>query len=253
LTGAVGSVDGAYLGELVNDPRRWIGLAGVLNLRDVGGYPVEAGGCVRWRMLFRSDALYRLDAAGVATVAGLGLRTVVDLRSQPEVDLPPSPVGARVTHVPLLTGDMPEVPLGLGDLYHHLVNERGGQIGAAIAALCGDDAMPALVHCSAGKDRTGVVIALILAVLGVPDEMIAADYALSAAYLDPDQTPVISQLRASTGLDGELIGALLSSPPELIVDVLDMVRERAGSVDGYLRGHGLTDAALDRLRAALIV
>ena len=253
MTGAAGSVDGAYLGDLLGDPRRWIELAGVLNLRDVGGYPIDGGGCVRWRTLFRSDALYRLDAAGVATVTGLGLRTVVDLRSQPEVDLAPSPVAARVTHVPLLTGDMPAVPLGLGDLYRHLVGERGGQIGAAIAALCGGDAMPALVHCSAGKDRTGVVIALILAVLGVPDEVIAADYALSAAYLDPGQTPVISQLRASTGLDGELIGALLGSPPELILEVLDMVRERAGSVDGYLRGHGLTGAALDRLRAALIV
>jgi protein-tyrosine phosphatase len=253
LTGAVGSVDGAYLAGLVNDPRRRIELAGVLNLRDVGGYPVEGGGCVRWRTLFRSDALYRLDAAGVATVTGLGLRTVVDLRSQPEVDLAPSPVGGRVTHVPLLTGGVPDVPLSLGDLYHHLVNERAEQIGAAIAALCGGGAMPALVHCSAGKDRAGVVVALILAVLGVPDEVIAADYALSAAYLDPGQTPVISQLRASTGMDGELIGGLLSSPPELILGVLDMVRERAGSVDGYLRGHGLTDAALDGLRAALIV
>ena len=253
MTRAVGSVDAGYLGDLLADPRRRIGLPGVFNLRDVGGYPVEGGGSVRWRTLFRSDALYRLDAAGVATVTGLGLRTVVDLRSQPEVDLAPSPVGGCVTHVPLLTGNLPEVPLSLGDLYHHLADECGEQIGGAIAALCGGDAMPALVHCSAGKDRTGVVIALILAVLGVPDEVIAADYALSAAYLDPDQTPVIGQLRASTGLGDELIAALLSSPPALILGLLRRIRERDGSVDGYLRGHGLTDAALGRLRAALIV
>jgi protein-tyrosine phosphatase len=253
LTQTVGSVDGACLESLLADPRRRIELAGVLNLRDVGGYPVQGGGSVRWRTLFRSDALHRLDPAAVAAVTALGLRSVIDLRTQPEVDLAPSPAGGRVTHVPLLTGDLPEVPLSLSDLYHHLVDERGEQIGGAIAALCGGDAMPALVHCSAGKDRTGVVIALILAVLGVPDEVIAADYALSAAYLDPDQTPVISQLQASTGLGDELISGLLSSPPELILNALDMTRERGGSVDGYLRGHGLTDAALGRLRAALIV
>jgi protein-tyrosine phosphatase len=253
LTQTVGSVDGAYLADLLNDRRRRIELAGLFNLRDVGGYPVAGGGTVRWRTLFRSDALHRLEPAGVAAVTGLGLRTVVDLRTQLEVDLGPSPVGGRVSHIPVLTGDLQGLPLELGALYRHFVEECGEQIAAAIAELCGDDAMPALVHCSAGKDRTGVVVALVLAVLGVPDDVIAADYALSAGYLDPGQTPVIGQLRASTGLGDDLISALLSSPRQLILDVLDMIRERAGSVDGYLRGHGLTDAALGRLRAALIV
>jgi protein-tyrosine phosphatase len=253
VTRAAGSVDGASVGDLVGDPRRRIELAGVFNLRDIGGYPARGGGSVRWRTLFRSDALHRLDPAGIATVTGLGLETVIDLRTQPEVDLAPSPAGRRVTHIPVLPGGLQGLPLELGALYRYFVEERGEQIAAAIAELCRDDAMPALVHCSAGKDRTGVVVALVLAALGVPDDVIAADYALSAGYLDPDHTPVIGQLQASTGLDGELVVALLSSPPELILELLDMVRERAGSVDGYLRGHGLTDPALDRLRAALIV
>jgi protein-tyrosine phosphatase len=249
LTQAIGSADRSHL----DDPRRRIELAGVFNLRDVGGYPVRGGRSVRWRTLFRSDELHRLDPVGEAAVTGLGLRTVIDLRTQPEVDLAPSPVGGRVTHVPVLTGDLRDLPLELGALYRYFVEECGEQIAAAICVLCGDDAMPALVHCSAGKDRTGVVITLVLAALGVPDEVIAADYALSACYLDPEQTTAISQLRASIGLDDELVGALLSSPPELILDVLDMIRERAGSVDGYLLAHGLTEAALGRLRAALIV
>jgi protein-tyrosine phosphatase len=253
LTRAVGSVDEAYLADLVGDPRRRIELAGVFNLRDVGGYLVEGGRSVRWRTLFRSDALHRLDPVGVAAVTGLGLRTVVDLRTQPEVDLAPSPVGGRVRHVPVLTGDLQDLPLDLPALYRYFVDECGEQIAAAIAELAGDDAMPALVHCSAGKDRTGMVVALVLAALGVPDEVVAADYALSAGYLDPDQTEAIGQLQASTGLGGALISALLSSPPELMLDVLGLIRQRAGSVEGYLRGHGLTDAALDRLRATLIV
>jgi protein-tyrosine phosphatase len=247
----------------VADPRRRIELAGVFNFRDVGGYPVEGGGSVRWRTLFRSDALHWLDPAGVAAVAALGLRTVLDLRSHAEVANAPSPVSGRVTHLPLLP-DLQALPvssllqspgsgLDLATIYRYFVEECGDQITSAIAELCADDALPALVHCSAGKDRTGVVVALTLAVLGVPDEVIAADYALSAACLDPARTPAIGQLQASTGLGGELTSALLRSPPELILDVLDTIRDRAGSVECYLRGRGLTDAGLGRLRAALIV
>jgi protein-tyrosine phosphatase len=249
LTQTVGSVDVAY----PQDPRRRIELAGVLNFRDVGGYPVAGGGSVRWRTLFRSDALHGLDPAGLAAVTDLRLRTVVDLRTQLELDHAPSPVSGRATHISMLTGDFQGVPFELGALYRYFVDECGGQIVAAIAGLCADDALPALVHCSAGKDRTGVVIALILAVLGVPDELIAADYALSGLYLDPDQTPAIGQLSASTGLGEELTRALLSSPPELILEVLERVRAVTGSVDGYLRAHGLTGSGLARLRAALIV
>jgi protein-tyrosine phosphatase len=250
LTQTAGSIDVAY----PEDPRRRIELAGLLNFRDVGGYPVTGGGSVRWRTLFRSDALHRLDSAGVAAITGLGLRTVLDLRTQLEVDYAPSPVCGRVTHIPVLTGsDFQGVPLELDALYRYFVDECGGQIAAAIAELCGDDALPALVHCSAGKDRTGVVIALVLAVLGVPDELIAADYALSGLYLDPDQTPAIGQLSASTGLGEELTRALLGSPPELILEILGRVRATAGSVDGYLLAHGLTGTGLARLRAALIV
>jgi protein-tyrosine phosphatase len=249
LTQTVGSVDAAYL----DDPRRRIELAGVLNFRDVGGYPVEGGGSVRWRTLFRSDALHQLDSAGVAALTGLGLRTVIDLRTQLEVDHAPSPMSARATHVPVLTGDFQGVPLELGPLYRYFIDECGEQIAAAIAELCGEDVMPALVHCSAGKDRTGVVVALILAVLGVPDELIAADYALSSENLDPDHTPAIGRLRASTGLGEEETRTLLSSPPALILEALGRVRAATGSAEGYLMAHGLAGSRLARLRSALIV
>lgn len=249
MTQASGSLSGVRLG----DPRRRIELPGVLNFRDVGGYPVAGGGSVRWRTLFRSDALHELDAAGLAAIAGLRVKTVIDLRTKAEAAIAPSPVAGRALHVPLLTGDLQDLPLELSALYRYVIDECGAAIAAAVAALSADDAVPALVHCSAGKDRTGVVIALVLAVLGVPDEVIAADYALSSVYLDPNRTPVIGQLRAGTGLGAELTAALLASPPALILDVLHTTRERAGSVEGYLRAHGLGDAALTRLRSALIV
>ena len=83
-----------------------------------------------------------------------------------------------------------------------------------MSELCAPAALPALVHCSAGKDRTGIVVALVLAALGVPDEVIAADYALSARYLDPERTPAIRQLQDSTGLGDALRLRLLASPPD---------------------------------------
>lgn len=249
MTQTVGSLRGAQL----EDPRRRIELPGVLNLRDVGGYPVAGGGSVRWRTLFRSDALSGLDAAGAAALAGLGIKTVVDLRTQAEVDMAPSPLAGRVTHLPLIE-DLQALPAPeLAAVYRYVTDERGDAIAAAISELTSDDAFPALVHCTAGKDRTGMVVALILAVLGVPDEVIAADYALSAVYLEPEQTPVIGQLSASTGLGDDLTRALLASPAELILRVLDWVRASAGSAEGYLRAHGMTDGALSSLRSALIV
>jgi len=237
------------------DGRR-IELAGVLNLRDVGSYPVTGGGSVRWRALLRSDALHQLDRGGLAVLAGLDLRTVLDLRTQPETQAAPSALdglGARVTHISILRGDLQALPLELEAIYRYMVGECAYAIAEAIGALCTADALPALVHCSAGKDRTGIVVALVLAVLGVPDEVIAADYALSSRYLDPDSTQAIGQLQASTGLGDRLTRPLLTSPPALILDLLSWVRAAGGSVEGYLLDHGLSQAQLDQLRSALIV
>jgi protein-tyrosine phosphatase len=237
------------------DGRR-IELAGVLNLRDVGRYPVAGGRSVRWRALLRSDALHQLDRGGLALLAGLDMRTVVDLRTLAETEAAPSlldGLSARVTHVSILRGDLQSLPLELEAIYRYMVGECGDAIAEAIKALCAADALPALVHCSAGKDRTGIVIALVLAVLGVPDEVIAADYALSARYLDPDSTQAIGQLQASTGLGDSLTRPLLISPPALVLEVLSWVRAAGGSVDGYLLDHGLSQAELDQLRSGLIV
>jgi protein-tyrosine phosphatase len=234
---------------------RRIELSGLLNMRDLGGYPASGGGFVRWRTLLRSDALHKLDAGGLATLAGLGLRTVLDLRTHFEAETAPSVLDglpARLTHISILDGNMQLLPLELEAIYRYMIAECGAAIAAAIRVLCADDALPALVHCSAGKDRTGVVVALVLAVLGVPDEVIAADYALSSTYLDPDRTPAIGQLQASTGLGDNLTRSLLASPPALILDMLAWVRAAGGSVDGYLLDHGLSLADLARLRGALI-
>jgi protein-tyrosine phosphatase len=235
---------------------RRIALPGTMNLRDLGGYPAGNGGLVRWRTLLRSDALDRLDQDGRTALTALGLRTVVDLRTDEEAQDAPSALegsGARIFRVPLLRAEaLGRLPPDLAAVYRYLIDDGGPAMAAAVGHLCRAGALPGLVHCTAGKDRTGLVAALILGVLGVPDDIIAADYALSASYLNPDAAAVIGRIQAIGGAASRLSLSVLGSPPELILMALARARAQAGSVAGYLVRHGLTEAELGELRTGLV-
>lgn len=263
---------------------RRIRLPGTVNLRDVGGYPVAgkggagggaaglgaaggggtaggreaAGGkgTVRWGTLLRSDALHRVDDSGRATLSALGLRTVVDLRTDEEVRVAPSALddaGLQTFHVPVFdAAAIGRLPPELAAVYRYMIDDCGAAIASAIGRLCGDDALPGLVHCTAGKDRTGLVVALVLDVIGVPDEVIAADYALSAAYLDSGTAKAISRIRAISGIGRWLDLGALGASPQVILDALARVRSRSGTVSDYLIGNGLTARDLGNLRTALV-
>lgn len=237
---------------------RHIPLSVTMNFRDAGGYPVAGGGVIAWRTLLRSGALHSIDRGDADVLGSLGLRTILDLRTSAETQIAPSPlddlaeVGAMTLHVSLIGEDLTGLPASLSEIYRFIVDERGAAIGAAVRSLARPGALPGLVHCTAGKDRTGIVVALVLAVAGVPDRYIAADYALSSLYLDQVRTPAIGRVRAGTGMGDRLTAALMASPPALILGVLDHARQLAGSVAGYLGSHGVTDADLGRLRAALV-
>jgi protein-tyrosine phosphatase len=239
-------------------PGRHIPVGGTLNFRDTGGYPVAGGGVTGWRRLLRSDGLHRLDQDGLDVLSTLGLRTVLDLRTSAEAEIAPSPhdelarAGALSMQVSLIGADFEELPAELTGIYDFILDRRGAAIAAAIRSLARPGGLPALVHCTAGKDRTGIVVALALAAVGVPDEFVAADYALSSLYLDPRHTPTIGRVRESSGLGDWLTAALLASPPELISRVLDRTRRQAGSVADYLTAHGVTCAELTTLRSALV-
>jgi protein-tyrosine phosphatase len=235
---------------------RHIRVDGTDNLRDVGGYPAQAGGSVAWRTLFRSDSLHRLDRQSVARLAGLDLRTIVDLRADIEVEQRPSAVAglrARIVRAPIVRDPAGLPPMtGPGEEYRYMIDECGDSIGTAVRALCAPGALPALVHCAAGQDRTGIVIALVLAVLGVPDELIGADYSLSSVYLDPNSNAAIGRLK-TTGLGDNVSAELLSRPAGLILNVLAWARAAGGgSVSGYLTAHGVGASDLAALRSALL-
>jgi protein-tyrosine phosphatase len=244
--------------DVAGDAGRRIHIPGTLNFRDAGGYQVEGGGTVARRTLYRSDALHRVDAAGSGMLAELGLKTVLDLRILEELLTAQSPLadfadrGTRTIHLSLAGPDFSELPPELEGVYSFFIDRRGEAIAAAIKHLASPGALPALVHCTAGKDRTGIVIAFTLAAVGVPDQVIAADYALSSMYLVAEETAVIGQISAASGIDEQIMRTLMASPPELITRTLARAREQAGSITGYLTSNGLTDADLAALRTALV-
>ncbi|HWP65098.1 MAG TPA: tyrosine-protein phosphatase [Candidatus Limnocylindria bacterium] len=240
--------------------QRRIDLEGCLNFRDLGGYPTRAGRRVRWRRLFRSDGLHLLTAADIRRLRDeLGLAEVIDLRSTAELAsegrgmLAAEPL--RFHHLPLFDGELRErraevAEITLADRYTLMAELAADRIGAVITRLAYAGG-PAVFHCAAGKDRTGVISAILLALLDVPDEVIVADYAATQDNLDA----IVERLMS---LDGyrrmleTLPPETLHAKPETMLTLLERLTARFGSAADYVRHAGVSDEAVARLRATMI-
>ncbi len=237
-------------------PARHLRLEGTYNVRDVGGYLTEDGRITRWRRLLRADGMHRLSAAAQQTLLDEGLRTIIDLRRPSEAEHYPNVFATATTlryrHMPLyqvVVGDHDERTMG--EIYRWMVDECQPQIAAVIALLTDPDALPGLVHCTAGKDRTGVIIALMLGAVGVPHETIIADYAVSEENLRGEFTEETRQRVTAAGLNWERYQRLLTSPAEFMGDLLAYLDTRHGGVQSYLRTIGIDGEQLTILRANL--
>lgn len=241
--------------------KRRIDVDGCNNFRDLGGYPTPAGGRLRWRALFRADGLHHLTPRGVSMLRDeLGVREIVDLRSSGEVGLDGRGAleqeDVRFHHLPLFDGEVSAEQrdrsdaLTLADRYVMMLRFASGPIARVVETLARVDA-PAVFHCAAGKDRTGVLSAVILGALEVPDEVIVADYAATQEGLEA----VVERLMRSEGYR-EMFAALppdtLHAEPETMISLLASVRQEHGSMRGYLREAGVADAVVERLAARLL-
>ena len=237
------------------DPKRRLDFPGLLNARDLGGYPTVDGSRTRWRSLIRSDDLSQLTREGLEALSRYGIETVVDLRWPDEVTAMPSPVTSGLTHIryepfSLCTPTQAEWRARRADstakelwnraMLEHLRAELSHVLQIVATASDG----PLLFHCVAGKDRTGVLAALLLALADVVPEAIAYDYAASFenlcdAYLE----------RYADGDPAAIIEALQC--PEQGVHNMLAYLENFGGARGYLEAIGMQRAHIERLRARL--
>ncbi|WTW92253.1 tyrosine-protein phosphatase [Streptomycetaceae bacterium NBC_01309] len=229
------------------------------NLRDVGGLPAADGTAVRPGLLFRSAGPHGLDAAAAADVAArLGLGVVVDLRNPDEREATPWPVlpdGVVVQVLPLLPpGPMPVFPEAFGEKefgawYAELASGGAAQLARIVRTLADPDCPPALVHCAAGKDRTGIVVACVLDLLGVAHDVIAADY-----HRTEDAIDAILALRPVVPSDivpENLPPVVMRAPAGAMLGCLATVRDQHGGFRELLLRQGMTADDITRLRARM--
>jgi len=241
-------------------PDRHITLEGAVNFRDLGGYPAAGGRRVRWRTLFRADGLSNLTRADHAVIRRLGVATVVDLRTSLEVErgrFPVEEIPVGFHHVPLLDA-VPDAeaferaPGFLATQYREIAERAAGRIGAVLRILAERQAHPVIVHCTAGKDRTGVLVAVLLGVLGVDDETIVTDYTLSARAMSTLRRRLADR-HPEAREQIEQAAELFSAEPSNISSLLDELRRRHGSIEGYARAAGVSDPEMEELREVLLV
>jgi protein-tyrosine phosphatase len=250
-------VDGAD-----TSPTRKLDLRGCVNFRDLGGYPAADGTRLRWRRLFRADGLSRLDEDDCALLAELGLATVIDLRTIGELEergrFPEHHFSVEYHHLPL-TDVLPpqdeleryDEPSFVTSRYRELFTRGSASLARAVEVLSEPDALPAVFHCSAGKDRTGILAALVLGFLGVPREVIVEDYALSAEGMVALLERIKQEYADAVDEVERYAPAVISVPPQSMAAFLDALEDEHGTFDQLARALGVT-GAVERLRGALL-
>ncbi len=245
---------------------RLITLTGCGNFRDLGGYETADGRHVRWRRIFRSDALAWLTAEDIQTLAGMDLKLVfgIDLRTHDELEAmhigPVYESDTRHHHLPFFPrfgNDRAHVQAAVhavgqvaGDSYLQLMEQSRPCFEGVFNLLADPQHYPSAFYCAAGKDRTGMVSALLLRVLGVSDEQIIEDYALTAA-------PPLERLQYRFQMMGRDLRDLpdpvtLMAHPETMEHFLAGFDRLHGSVEEFLLACNLSESTLERVRQNLL-
>ncbi|MCX7911761.1 MAG: tyrosine-protein phosphatase, partial [Dehalococcoidales bacterium] len=242
----------------MNTPhRREIEFERIINFRDLGGYRTEDGSTVAWRRIFRSGTLHGMTANDLARLRELGLKTILDLRSDWEVERRGRETllqsGFCYRCVPFAPDDefqghgMPTFDgfPGMGEFYVHLIRQEwfGRRIVTALETIARKENLPLVFHCAAGKDRTGILAGILLSVLGVPDEDVAKDYALSTPHIQR----LLGRLQHEARMPDEfrkLPEFFWQTPPESMLMLLRAIRDGYGSAAGYLLRSGATPSLI---------
>ena len=258
---------------------RRLPLDGEVNFRDLGGYAAGDGRTVKWGQLYRSGELGRLSAADLAYLAGLDIKLVCDLRDDFEVKQLPDrlPAGAERLELPIRGGDMPmevvHAAFDNGDFSRvdtkHLINSNRLFVrkftptyAEMLRRVTATGGRPALIHCTVGKDRSGLGAAIFLWILGVPMETVFDDYLLSNMYRARINEETFAMIRqVATERTGFPAGAVDLAPLEALLEArrgylqtaVDTIVEDYGSIDNYIRdGLGMRSAARRAFQEAML-
>jgi len=249
---------------------RFVDLDGAANMRDLGGYMTSDGRTVKRGQVYRSARLSGLTERDHATLTTLGIKLVCDLRSTKEMHTEPDRLPSQIAYHHLAINDdtpvwqrlsalmsgRPSLAQQLSSLYTDLFIDRNAKVfGGTLRLLAAESNRPAIFHCNAGKDRAGIVSALLLLVLGVPEETVIADYSLSNRYYDHFRrmvAPRITRLGVFNVTVDDLY-PLITADPEILRSALAHIRSQYGSIQNYLTGPaGLDAVTLQHLRNSLL-
>lgn len=229
------------------------------NVRDIGGYPTTSGRPLAWGRLFRAGAPGRLVGEDVERARGLGLRTEIDLRGTDEAGTAPSPLAAMGVEyhlAPVATlGMLEELDrrTGVGtspERYLAYLDLGADGLRTMFELLAEPERYPVAVHCGMGNHRTGVAIAVLLSALGVPDQVIVDDYAMT--NIERDRLAATWHSRGwLTDGPGQVV-SILGVDPALIEGFLRLLHETFGDAASYLHSTGVTDATLAHVHANLV-
>ena len=253
--------------DAVRDERRVVQLEAVHNFRDLGGYAMADGRTTAWGRIYRADGLQRLTDDDLDVVDAIGIRTVIDLRTSGEINdrgtFPVQKLPVDWHHLSIIDATWHDAGIpdfdddeqgGIDFLvwaYRDMLDQGADRFAHALQLLSVPAAAPAVFHCAAGKDRTGLLAALILGGLGVDHGLIAGDYGLTLDGME--------RLRAWLGRTDPAALASMSDRPAMMFgahpaamsQILAEMVDEHGSVRGYLAGIGVGSAALDALAVAL--
>ncbi len=232
---------------------------GTFNARDSGWYPLEGDGdsVLSPRTLFRSDALCNLTDDDVEEAREIGLGLVLDLRDPHERDNAPDvEIPGAVNHsVMLYEGTLSEFPVDdyptLPQLYDYILTEHRHKLVEAVGLIAETLPKPVIVHCMAGKDRTGLVIAMVQDLVGVPHELIIEDYSASQNLLGQDFVKRVEDVYSRADIDPRKIGEPIATPAHVLDTALRGIREEYGSVENYLEKYGLQPEQVEKIRRSL--
>ncbi|MEO8610671.1 MAG: tyrosine-protein phosphatase [Chloroflexota bacterium] len=244
--------------EIFSD--RVLVLEGSSNIRDIGGYRTRDGKVTRWKTILRSASMDKLPPESQQRLAEHGVKYIVDLRDLWETEKSPNVFAGSTLiiyhHSPVIGVDSVNKAIQetktLVEFYTLVLEQCGPQIRAVLEVIA--EQLPngcVLFHCWAGKDRTGIVAALLLALAGVAPETIAEDYGLSYALLSSQ----IETWRADvlqSGRNLEQFEEEVSSRPETMLATLDYLESQLGGVESYLRSIGVSEATMEILRTHMV-